>query len=111
MTYRTFEMANDGLVLSDCLPDLIVYLRTSPETALERVQARNRAEELGVSSEYLSRLHDAHEIWLVHSTQQALLGNKCVRVVVVNVDKPLCHLQPEVEMVTNEIFKLDQVCG
>lgn len=45
--------------------DLIVYLRTSPEVAYERMVARNRSEECSVSLEYLQNLHKLHEEWLI----------------------------------------------
>lgn len=44
--------------------DLIVYLRTTPEVAYERIQNRNRIEEKTVPFEYISRLHNLYEDWL-----------------------------------------------
>lgn len=46
--------------------DLIVYLRTSPEVAYERIKKRARDEESCVPFEYLKDLHDLHEKWLIH---------------------------------------------
>ena len=34
-----------------------LYLRSSPETALERMKERNRGEEAGVAIDYLRDLH------------------------------------------------------
>lgn len=48
--------------------DLIVYLRTSPEIAYERILKRNRSEEKTVSFEYIRALHEIHEDWLYHKT-------------------------------------------
>ena len=42
-------------------PDIAIYLRTSPEVCYDRLKKRNRAEEAGVTLEYLKRLHDYHE--------------------------------------------------
>ena len=43
-------------------PDLMIYLRVSPETALSRIQARNRSEEQGkVPLSYLQALHKGYE--------------------------------------------------
>lgn len=47
--------------------DLIVYLRTTPEKAYERIEKRNRREEDAVPFEYISRLHDLHEAWLFNN--------------------------------------------
>jgi len=46
--------------------DLIVYLQTTPEKALERVKARSRGEEHMIPLKYLNELHNLHEDWLVH---------------------------------------------
>lgn len=45
-------------------PDHIVYIRTRPETCLERIQRRNRKGEKDVSVEYLRKCHQAHERWI-----------------------------------------------
>ncbi|XP_059489360.1 thymidine kinase 2, mitochondrial-like [Neocloeon triangulifer] len=48
--------------------DLIVYLRTNPNTVYQRLLQRSRKEELSVSLEYLQRVHEAHDNWLLHGT-------------------------------------------
>ncbi|GJQ86746.1 dnk [Trypoxylus dichotomus] len=48
--------------------DLIVYLRTTPETVYNRMIERNRQEEKAVSFKYISELHEIHEKWLYHKT-------------------------------------------
>lgn len=45
-------------------PAVVFYLRCSPETAWRRVQGRGRAEERGVTLDYLRDLHDRHEAWV-----------------------------------------------
>ncbi|KAK4795141.1 hypothetical protein SAY86_013135 [Trapa natans] len=51
-----------------CLPGLVpdgfIYLRASPDTCHKRMKLRKRAEEGGVSLEYLRDLHEKHESWL-----------------------------------------------
>ncbi|CAN6463850.1 unnamed protein product [Victoria cruziana] len=51
-----------------CLPGLIpdgfIYLRASPDTCHKRMLLRKRAEEGGVSLDYLRDLHEKHESWL-----------------------------------------------
>jgi len=42
-------------------PDVIVYLRTPPEIALDRIKARDRSMERGMELRYLQRLHDGYE--------------------------------------------------
>lgn len=45
--------------------DLIIYLKTSPETCMERTKARNRSEEKTIPMELLNALHERHEEWLI----------------------------------------------
>ncbi len=45
--------------------DKIIYLRTTPEMAMEGVKRRNREEEKGMDLEYLRGLHARHEDWLI----------------------------------------------
>ena len=48
-----------------CPVDLIIYLRTSPETCLRRVRERNRNEEASLTLDHLKDLHKLHEDWLM----------------------------------------------
>lgn len=59
--------SNIGLPL-----DLIVYLRTSPEVAYERLKKRGRKEEAGVPLQFLESLHQSYEDWLIHKTSGPL---------------------------------------
>lgn len=45
-------------------PDLIIYIRTSPSTVLERINDRGRSEERGINKNYLTLLHKLHEAWI-----------------------------------------------
>ncbi|XP_043840215.1 thymidine kinase 2, mitochondrial [Dromiciops gliroides] len=48
--------------------DLIVYLRTSPETCYERLKMRCREEEKVIPLEYLEAIHQQYEEWLIKQT-------------------------------------------
>lgn len=48
-------------------PDLIIYLRSSPEIAYHRLIQRGRSEERRVSLEYIQCLHTLHEMWLIEN--------------------------------------------
>ena len=67
--------------------DLVVYLRTSPEVAYERLRARSRSEEKVVSIDYLKELHDLHEKWLITNKDKCLYGG--ADVVVIDADQDL----------------------
>jgi deoxyadenosine/deoxycytidine kinase len=54
------------LVLSELLPppDLVVYLRASVATLLERVRSRGRDYERQISAGYLEQLNELYEEWI-----------------------------------------------
>jgi len=52
--------------------DLIVYLRTSPEVAYERLRQRGRKEESDVPMKYIEGLHHSYEEWLVQKSKGPL---------------------------------------
>uniref|UniRef100_A0A8C5MIA3 Deoxynucleoside kinase domain-containing protein n=1 Tax=Leptobrachium leishanense TaxID=445787 RepID=A0A8C5MIA3_9ANUR len=52
----------------DLSVDLIVYLKTSPETCHERLKRRCREEEKVIPLEYLNAIHNLYEEWLVKQT-------------------------------------------
>ncbi|GAB4861451.1 hypothetical protein Ancab_036653 [Ancistrocladus abbreviatus] len=53
--------------LPGLIPDGFIYLRASPDTCHKRMMLRKRAEEVGVSLDYLRGLHEKHESWLFPS--------------------------------------------
>ena len=48
----------------EAMPDLFLWLKTSPSVNFQRVQLRAREEESGLSLEYLELLSELHEKWL-----------------------------------------------
>lgn len=52
-------------------PTGFIYLRTSPEVCYERIKLRERSAESSISLDYLKRLHDKHEQWLIERQQIA----------------------------------------
>lgn len=50
--------------------DLIVYLRTTPETCMDRLKIRGRSEESDVPMSYLEALHARYEDWLIDNPDQ-----------------------------------------
>ncbi|XP_023492894.1 thymidine kinase 2, mitochondrial isoform X7 [Equus caballus] len=74
--YRSGKMPEvDYVVLSewfdwivrniDVSVDLIVYLRTTPETCYQRLKMRCREEEKVIPLEYLDAIHHLYEEWLI----------------------------------------------
>lgn len=54
-------------------PDFSVYLKTSPQTALQRLQCRNRQEEDKVKLQDLALLEEKHRDWLLSPRFRNLL--------------------------------------
>lgn len=57
-----FSWLIDGYVQK---PAGFIYLRVEPKVCYDRLRMRNRHEESAVPLEYLERLHQKHEDWLV----------------------------------------------
>lgn len=69
--------------------DLIVYLRTSPEVAFNRMRARNRKEESGAPLSYLQCLHEAYEgTYLIRDHPNIHLALPIMNSLYENGDKP-----------------------
>ncbi len=45
-------------------PNLMVYLRASVDTLMQRIAKRGREYEAGISRDYLARLNDLYEDWM-----------------------------------------------
>ncbi len=48
-------------------PDVILYLKASPETLMRRIAKRGRDSEKGVGIDYIQRLNDAYDAWMVRA--------------------------------------------
>nr|ACO10249.1 Deoxynucleoside kinase [Caligus rogercresseyi] len=82
------------------LPDLIVYLQTTPETCLKRVISRSRHEESTIPLDYLRELHELHEACLIQDSSLK------VPVLVVDAENNNFLLSPETSFkpVLNQIM-------
>lgn len=92
-----FEFVNDFHPVQ-C--NLILYLKTSPEVAFNRVVERAREEEASITFAYLEQLHKFHEDFLLHSDK--LPGT---RVIVVDADGSRDDMQIEFQRCYQEIKK------
>ena len=86
--------------------DLVVYLRTSPEMAFQRVKRRARTEEDLIPVEYLRELHGLHEEWLMGEQDRVP-----AKVLVINADEDI-YESPEVYTAhCQDIFRMSGVEG
>jgi deoxyadenosine/deoxycytidine kinase len=51
-------------------PDLILYLKASPETLMERIARRGRESEKSITIDYLRRLGSAYDEWIEQAQGQ-----------------------------------------
>lgn len=64
--YDELQMYYEALASSsNCDADLVIYLKTTPSKCFQRVMNRKRPEENRITLAYLTRLHIAHEEWMV----------------------------------------------
>ncbi len=62
--YRNYTSLFHVLVGFLRKPDLIVYLKASPEVLMGRIARRGRASEQSIGIDYIARLNDAYDDWM-----------------------------------------------
>lgn len=62
--YRTYRKVYTLVVNSLPTPDLLLYLKAPVQVLLERIRARGREMEAGVTAEYLGLLQKHYDQWL-----------------------------------------------
>jgi deoxyadenosine/deoxycytidine kinase len=75
----------DWYMRTSDMPVAFIYLKVDPQTCLQRLQARSRSEEVGVSLDYLTCLHECHEQLLV----EKMLDGKKMNFAVLTLDGSL----------------------
>jgi len=83
-----FKFATNKENSLDLKVDLIIYLKTTPEKALERINKRARSEENQIPLQYLQQLHALHEDWLLHKKYPLPAP-----VLVIDADKNLTEME------------------
>ena len=62
--YDTYEALYQSLLSFLPAPDLVIYLRSSVSTLVERIQQRSRDYEKAIDVNYLEQLNNAYETWI-----------------------------------------------
>ena len=78
--------------------DLIIYLRTDPKVALDRVRTRDRKEERNITLEKMENLHKYYEDWLIGQVNKKNPN----KLWIVDANKP----QREMEVEFRQMWKL-----
>lgn len=70
-------------------PNLIIYLKTTPLVAFERVSKRDRSEEKSIPLSYIEDIHNLHEEWLLNTTIPVFIldGDKSEREIFSEYDR------------------------
>ena len=66
--YQTYRELYETAVQFLPPPDLVIYLRASVPTLLNRINSRGRAYERTIAPEYLQNLNDLYESWIENFT-------------------------------------------
>jgi deoxyadenosine/deoxycytidine kinase len=61
--WNTYATLHRALLASAPPPEVVVYLRTTPEVAFARTMQRARTEEATIPLDYLAALHAEYERW------------------------------------------------
>lgn len=83
MTDEEMEVVDDAFQQTSWIPDVLLYIRTSPEIAFTRMRWRDRECEEGVDMAYMRRLHLKYEQFI----QRTILHLPDTRVFVIDGDK------------------------
>jgi deoxyadenosine/deoxycytidine kinase len=62
--YRNYVALFECMVSFLRKPDLILYLKASPEALMERIARRGRESERAIGIDYITRLNRAYEEWM-----------------------------------------------
>jgi deoxyadenosine/deoxycytidine kinase len=70
---ETYSLLYEAIIDTVPRPDLLIYLRASVPTLAERIVARGRPAEKGISLAYLERLNVQYEKWIAGFTRCPVL--------------------------------------
>ncbi|HQU70836.1 MAG TPA: deoxynucleoside kinase [Calditrichia bacterium] len=80
-------------------PDLIIYLRASVDTLMERIASRGRSYEQSISRDYLEYLNNAYERWMKKArTEFRVLEIQADQTNYVSGDKDLNELLEKIRL-------------
>ena len=88
LEYKIYNYWYNNLV-KNFIVNNIIYLRTTPSDALDRIKIRSRDEETDIPLSYIQNVHKYHDEWLVNDT------NNC----------NICYLDGNNDFINNEKHK------
>jgi deoxyadenosine/deoxycytidine kinase len=94
--YNSYRRLYEMVISSLPVPDLLLYLRAPVEVLLERIKARGRSVEKGMTHDYLRLLEDLYEDWLARFDLCPVLALRTD-----NLD--FVHQEPHLDIVVDRI--------
>ncbi len=104
--YETYEALYRSLLSFLPTPDLVIYLRASVETLLQRIHLRGRDYELSIDPKYIEQLNQSYETWISSFSLCPVLTIPADTLNFVSHPK---HLQLVVQKVQEKIAGKDEV--
>jgi deoxyadenosine/deoxycytidine kinase len=104
--YETYQELYHVLVEFLPHPDLVIYLRASVPTLLDRIAKRDRSYERSISADYLADLNNLYERWIEHFDLCPVLTVPCDNLDYVAKNQ---HLALIVEKVNDILVGKDEV--
>ena len=68
--YRNYVSLFECMISFLRRPDLILYLKASPETLMERIARRGRPSESAIGIDYIARLNHAYDDWMLRARNE-----------------------------------------
>jgi hypothetical protein len=87
--YRNYVSLFECMVSFLRRPDLILYLKASPETLMGRIARRGRSSESAIGIDYIARLNRAYDDWMRRARGE-------IEVLEIDTDRCRCRGRPGV---------------
>jgi len=85
--------------------DFTIYLRCEPEVAYNRIMKRNRVEEKDITLEYITKVHQYHEDWLMNSNMNNVLVIDCNKDFENNAERQLEVINITKQLISSIVMK------
>jgi deoxyadenosine/deoxycytidine kinase len=82
------------------VPDLVVYLQSTPQRLLEQIRQRGRSYELDMEADYIVALHEAYNYFFYRYTKSPLLIVNAARIDFVKNPDDLAELIRQIASIT-----------
>ncbi len=86
------------------IPSAFIYLQTDPEICYKRLLKRNRTEENLVPLEYIQKIHEKHESWLIDKQFDSGINLRDVPVLVLSCNNDFEKDEQEQERLIEKII-------